>query len=110
MGSDFPVEEVNPLLGIYAAVTRKQIRDEDSKPWFPEQIITLHQALNGFTVDGAYASFMEDQIDSISTHKKADYVVFDSNFIDNFSAKKLLTTKVKATGIDGKAVYGSLAQ
>lgn len=106
MGSDFPIEGVNPLLGIYAAVTRARIGDLGS-PWFPKQIISLHQAIKGYTVDAAYASFLEDRIGSITAGKFADFVVFDQNFLLNFSPESLLTAKVKATVIDGKIRYGS---
>jgi predicted amidohydrolase YtcJ len=96
------------MLGIYAAVTRSRIGEYGSAPWFPDQIITLHQAIKGFTLDAAYASFLEDRIGSISPGKFADFVVFDENFLLEFSPEKLLTTKVKATIIDGRVKYGSL--
>jgi predicted amidohydrolase YtcJ len=108
LGSDFPIEGVNPMLGIFAAVTRSRIGEYGSAPWFPDQIITLHQAIKGFTLDAAYASFLEDRIGSISFGKFADFVVFDQNFVLDFSPENILTAKVKATVIDGRVKYGSL--
>lgn len=108
MGSDFPIEGVNPILGIYAATTRRRINDHRSPSWFPSQIISLHQAIKGFTIDAAYASFLEDSVGSISPGKFADFVVFDRNFLLDSSLETLLSAKVKATVIDGRVRYGSL--
>ena len=108
LGSDFPIEHVNPLLGDYAAVTRRKADDYMSPDWFPDQIISIHQAIKGFTIDAAYSSFLEDRIGSISAGKLADFVVFKENFLDKFAPEKLLSAKVTATVIDGKVRYGSL--
>jgi len=55
-GSDWPVAPATPLEGIYAAVTRRTLDDKNPNGWFPEQKITVAQALTAYTIDGAYAS------------------------------------------------------
>ena len=63
--SDFPVEDYNPLKGIYAAVTRTDEKGDSphgSQGWFPLQKVSLYQAIKGFTIDAAYTAFMENQV------------------------------------------------
>ena len=65
LGSDFPVEGINPLLGFYAAVTRLSVNGESphgADGWYAKEKLTRAQALKGMTYDAAYASFMEDDI------------------------------------------------
>jgi predicted amidohydrolase YtcJ len=107
LGSDFPIEAVNPLLGMYAAVVRAQ--RNSSAVWYPNQRLSRSQALKGFTLDAAYASFSENISGSISIGKRADFVLFDRNFMDeNTSPNVYLESKVVATIIDGRVVFGSL--
>lgn len=103
-GSDFPVEPVNPWLGIYAAVNRQ---DENGKPqggWYPDETISLEQSLNGFTKDAAFASFMERFTGTISSRKYADFIVLDR---DPFAIRpsSLKDVQVLQTWIDGKKVF-----
>jgi predicted amidohydrolase YtcJ len=104
-GSDFPVEEVNPLLGFYAAITRQ---DADGNPpvgWLPDQILTRAETLKAFTLDAAYAAFQEKELGSIEVGKWADFVIFDKNIM-TVSPKEILSTKVVATYLGGKKVFG----
>ncbi|KAJ7188611.1 amidohydrolase family-domain-containing protein [Mycena filopes] len=110
LGSDFPVEGVNPLLGFYAAVTRLAV--DGSSPhgdggWFPAERLTRAQALKGMTLDAAYASFAETELGSLTVGKRADFVVLDRNIME-VEAAEILETKVSATVIDGKVEYGSI--
>jgi len=110
LGSDFPVEGVNPLLGFYAAVSR--LSKDGKSPhgpngWFPEQRLTRSQALKGMTLDAAYASFSETKIGSLTPGKLADFVVFDTDIMTTLMSN-ILQTKVVATVIDGRPVYGNL--
>jgi len=110
LGSDCPVEDVNPLSSFYAAITR--VSPDGKSPhgpggWFPEQRITREEALRGMTIDPAYASFTEGILGSIVPGKRADYVVFSQDIME-IPANEILDTKVLATVMDGKPVYGSL--
>ncbi|KAI6120257.1 amidohydrolase family-domain-containing protein [Pisolithus croceorrhizus] len=110
LGSDFPVEGINPLLGFYAAVTRLSISGKSPhgpQGWYPEQRLTRFQALKGMTLDAAYASFSESAIGSLAVGKKADFVVLDRDIM-TVPESEILGTKVQATVIDGEVVYGGL--
>lgn len=103
-GSDFPVESVNPLLGLYAAVTRQ---DADGNPpggWFPEQRLTLEEALRAFTSGAAYASFDENDAGRIEPGLRADLTVLDHDIVDG-PARALLDTHAKYTIVRGAVVY-----
>ena len=103
-GSDFPVESENPILGLYAAITRQ---DRDGKPeggWIPSQRLTRQQALRLFTLDAAYAAFLEHRIGSLRPGKRADFVVLDRDIM-KVPPAELLETKVLRTVIDGETVY-----
>ncbi|XP_006459408.1 hypothetical protein AGABI2DRAFT_191394 [Agaricus bisporus var. bisporus H97] len=120
LGSDFPVEGVNPLLGFYAAVKRLAV--DGSSPhgpsgWFPNERLTRREALKGMTLDPAYASFQEQDIGSLEIGKKADFVVFDRDFVDcgneeeaSCNGSEILEAKVKTVVIDGRVVRGALPQ
>ncbi|KAJ3869361.1 amidohydrolase family-domain-containing protein [Lentinula novae-zelandiae] len=110
LGSDFPVESVNPLLGFYAAVSRLSV--EGTSPhgdggWYASEALTRAQALKGMTLDAAYASFTEHELGSLTPGKKADFVVLDRNIMQ-VPFKDILKTKVVATVVDGKVAYGAL--
>ena len=104
LGSDFPVESVDPRLGLSAAVTRA---DGDGKPaggWFPGEKLTAYEALRGFTLDAAYAGFAEAEVGSLQAGKRADFVVLAEDLLAvPEAALKALT--VLATYVDGKRVY-----
>jgi len=109
-GSDFPVEDLNPISGFYAAVTRLSPQgDSPHGPggWFPEQRLTRMEALRGMTIDPAYASFTESTLGSLEPGKLADFVVLSQNIM-SIEESKILDTKVIATVIDGKPVYGQI--
>ncbi|KAF5321778.1 hypothetical protein D9619_001389 [Psilocybe cf. subviscida] len=110
LGSDFPVESMNPLSGFYAAITRKSPKGESPHGpggWFPEQILTRQEALRGMTIDAAYASFTESTLGSIEVGKRADFTIL-SRDIMSIPVEDILGTQVHATIIDGKAVYGQI--
>lgn len=127
LGSDFPVEEINPLKGFYAAISRLStdgtsphgadgwwvywLTDKDTTPHvvrarFPTQRLNRVEALRGMTIDPAYASFTEDILGSLVPGKRADYVVLSQDIMTVTSAN-ILQTKVLATSIDGKIVFGA---
>ncbi|KIL60723.1 hypothetical protein M378DRAFT_167825 [Amanita muscaria Koide BX008] len=104
LGTDFPVEGVNPLLTFYAAVTRLSVDGQSPHGqggWFPEQRLSRSQALKGMTLDAAYASFAEHELGSLVPGKKADFVVFDRDIM-KVPVDEILQTKVIATVVDGE--------
>ncbi|KAG8931837.1 hypothetical protein FRC02_002072 [Tulasnella sp. 418] len=110
LGSDFPVEGINPLLGFYAAVTR--LDTEGNSPhgpggWFPEQRLTRIEALRGMTLGPAFASFQEDTLGSLTVGKRADIVILDRDIMQ-VPAWEILKAKVKATIVDGQLAYGKV--
>ncbi|PPQ95932.1 hypothetical protein CVT26_016153 [Gymnopilus dilepis] len=110
LGSDFPVDEINPLKGFYAAVSR--LSTDGTSPhgaggWFPNQRLTRTEALRGMTIDPAYASFTEDVLGSLVPGKRADYVVLSQDLM-TVSVERILETKVLATSIDGEIVFGAI--
>ncbi|CAL1698062.1 unnamed protein product [Somion occarium] len=105
LGSDFPVEGINPLLGFYAAVARLDVKGNSphgSSGWYPSERLTRMQALKGMTLDAAYASFADDDIGSFVNGKKADFVVLDRDILDESAvpAREILEAKVLATVVD----------
>jgi predicted amidohydrolase YtcJ len=101
-GSDFPVEEVAPLLGIYAAVTRQDARGQPAGGWRPEEKLTLEEAVRAFTSEGAYASFSERNRGQIRVGMLADLTVYDRRLSADAS---LLKTKIEMTIVGGEPVY-----
>ena len=101
-GTDYPVEPVTPFRGLYAAITRKS---EDGKhEYFPEQRLTIDQAIHAYTVGSAYAQFEEKEKGKIVPGMLADFVVLDRD-VTAVAPEKILGTKVLRTVVGGKAVY-----
>src|SRR5207248_10557302 len=99
LGSDFPVEDVNPFFGLYSAVTR---RDQNGNPpggWTPEQRLTLAEAIRGFTLDAAYAAFEEGSRGTIVAAKLADVTVVDG---DGYALPQFFKAEVRGTVDDGR--------
>ncbi|KAH9948445.1 amidohydrolase family-domain-containing protein [Amylocystis lapponica] len=112
LGSDFPVENINPLLGFYAAVSRLDVHGESPhgpQGWFASERLTRAQALKGMTLDAAYAAFAENERGSLTAGKKADYVILDTNIMrEDAPFEDILKTQVRATVIDGRVMYGGV--
>ncbi|KAI0277876.1 amidohydrolase 3 [Russula aff. rugulosa BPL654] len=110
LGSDFPVEDINPLQGFYAAVAR--CSPDGTSPhgpggWYPEEALTRTQALRGMTCDAAYAAFAEDTRGRLVPGFVADFVVLDRDIM-RVPLEEVLSTKVLATVVDGQVAYGGL--
>jgi predicted amidohydrolase YtcJ len=103
-GSDWSVGPIDPLAGIYAAVTRRTLDDKNPGGWFPEQKITVEQALKYYTVNNAYAGFHEQKTGKLKAGMLADLAVLSD---DLFSVKpeELQHVKVIRTIINGKEVF-----
>ena len=103
-GSDWTVAPLDPLSGIYAAVTRRTLDGKNPEGWFPEQRISLEEAIKGYTINGAYAEFAEREKGSIEKGKLADLVVIDRNLF-SIPPEEIREAKVKITILDGEIVY-----
>jgi len=103
-GSDCPVELPDVLPGIYAAVTRKDLNGYPENGWMPEQKISVHQALYGFTLGSAYASFNENIKGSIETGKLADMSVLSDDIFE-IEPDKIKDVEVMMTFVNGELVY-----
>lgn len=105
MGSDWPVAPIDPLTGLEAAVVRETLDGLNPDGWFPEQRVTLVQAMHCYTREGAYADFNEQNMGAILPGLLADFVVWDRDFLtDNID--KLLEAKVLCTIVGGVQRYG----
>lgn len=103
-GSDWTVAPLDPLSGIYAAVTRQTLDGRNPGGWIPEQKISLEEAIKGYTLEAAYAEFSEDMKGSIENGKLADLVVLDKNLFD-ISQENIKDAKVLFTIFNGKVIY-----
>jgi len=107
-GSDAPVESFNPFWGIHAAVTRRRT-DGSPQPdgWYPEQRLTVEEAVRGFTLGAAYASYDEQRKGSLTPGKLADLIVLDRD-IFTIEPMAIADTQVLATMIDGRFVLRNI--
>lgn len=104
LGSDFPVESVDPRLGLFAATTRSDANGMPVGGWHPEENLTPFEALRGFTLDAAYAGFAEARVGSLTAGKRADFVVLKQDPLA-IPPAQLRTMDVQATYVDGRPVY-----
>jgi len=106
-GTDWPVEPLDPMRGIFSAITRQHIdTGQPEEGWFAEQRLNLTEALKFYTLESAYASFEEDIKGSLERGKLADIIVLDSNIYD-IPPRELLVTKIKYTIMGGRIVYSN---
>jgi predicted amidohydrolase YtcJ len=101
-GTDYPVEPVTPFRGLYAAVTRKS--EDGKQEFFPEQKLTMEQAISAYTTGSAFAEFEEKEKGKLVPGMLADFVVLDRD-VTAAAAEKVLSTKVLRTVVGGKTVY-----
>jgi predicted amidohydrolase YtcJ len=101
-GSDAPVEPIDPLLGIHAAVTRR--RPGDREPWFPAQRLTLDEALHAYTAGAAYSTGREGEWGTLDVGMRCDATVVDRD-LAKLGEHELLDAKVRATITDGVVRY-----
>ncbi|MDX1569577.1 MAG: amidohydrolase [Xanthomonadales bacterium] len=108
LGSDFPVERPDPLLGLYAAVTRQDLEGWPAGGWYASEGLSREEALAGFTRDAAYAAFAEDEVGSLEPGKRADFVVLGGDLM-TVPASEIPRLPIIATYVDGRAVYENKA-
>jgi predicted amidohydrolase YtcJ len=104
LGSDCPVAPLNPLLGIQAAVLRQNEKGEPRGGWYPEERLTVAEAVRGYTMGPAYAVGLEDVLGSITPGKLADLVVLDQDIFE-IEPAKIASVKPTVTIFDGRVVY-----
>ncbi len=104
-GSDAPVESPNPFLGLYAALTRRRADGSPSaEGWYPEQKITLMEALDAYTTGAAYAANAEDRLGKLAPGYLADLIVLDRDPFDCHPSE-MLSMSPSATMIGGEWVW-----
>jgi predicted amidohydrolase YtcJ len=103
-GSDFPVEQPDPMLGFYAAITRQDVHGQPANGWAPDQRLTREETLASFTAGGAYASHAESFSGTLEAGKLADIVILSQDIM-TIAPTQILATKVWKTIIGGEIVY-----
>ncbi|MBV9626028.1 MAG: amidohydrolase family protein [Acidobacteria bacterium] len=103
-GTDWEVAPLNPMLTIYAAVTRATLDGKNPNGWFPEQKLTVTEAIEAYTMGSAFAEFEEQEKGSISPGKLADMVLLDQD-IFTIDPVKIGDTKILKTFVGGKLVW-----
>jgi predicted amidohydrolase YtcJ len=99
--SEYPI---NPLLGLYAAVIRQTLSGKPEGGWFPDERISIRDAIRAYTYNTAYANFEEEIKGSIEVGKFADLTVLSNNLL-TIPSKEILNTSVVYTIVNGKIVY-----
>jgi len=105
-GTDWSVAPLNPMLGVYAAVTRETLDGKNPKGWFPEQKLTVAETVSAYTMGSAYAEFQDQEKGSITVGKLADMVIL-SDDIFSIPPDKIKDVKVTKTFVGGKLVWDS---
>jgi len=103
-GSDWPVAPLDPIAGIYAAVTRRTLDDKNPGGWYPEQKISVEQALRAYTVNNAWAGFQENKTGKLKTGMLADFTVLSEDLF-TLAPENIRDTKILLTVVNGKEAY-----
>ena len=105
LGTDFPVENINPIYTFYAAVVRKDHKDFPEGGFQIENALLREETIRGMTIWAAYSNFEEKEKGSLERGKFADFVILDKDLM-KVSDKEILSSKVIATYINGEKVFG----
>ncbi len=108
-GSDAPVEYLNPLYGIYAAITRQDREGNPHKGWNPKERVTREEAFKMFTTWGAWVGFEENMKGKIKPGFMADIIVLDTN-LKTSEPKEILSAKTLMTIVGGEEVYNRMTE
>src|SRR5438105_3811957 len=103
-GTDWTVAPLNPMLSIYASVTRRTLDGKNPNGWIPEQKISVEEAVRAYTVGSAYAEFQENEKGTIAPGKLADLVILTQD-IFKIDPKEIEKVKVAMTIMDGRVVF-----
>jgi predicted amidohydrolase YtcJ len=104
LGTDWNVAPLNPMLTLYAAVTRATLDGKNPQGWFPEQKLTVKEAIEAYTMGSAYAEFQENEKGSITPGKLADMVQLSDDVL-NIDPAKIRDVRVLRTWVGGKLTY-----
>lgn len=105
-GTDYSVEPLNPMEGLYASVTRKDRLGEDGEGWYPEQKLSMEDAIKYYTLGSSYAQFMEDRKGMIRPGYLADILITNKDLL-TIPENEIMRTKIDYTIVGGKVVYTS---
>ncbi len=105
LGTDWTVAPLNPMLTLYAAVTRATLDGKNPGGWVPQEKLTIAEALEAYTMGSAYAEYQENEKGSIAAGKLADLVIMDKD-IFQIDPEEIKKAKVTLTMVGGKIVYG----
>jgi hypothetical protein len=103
-GSDWTVAVIDPIIGLYSALTRRTLDDKNPEGWIPAQEITLEEALRAYTYENAYGVFAEESRGMLKPGYLADLVLLDQD-LTRVTPNQLDAVKVNATVVGGKLVY-----
>ncbi len=103
-GSDWTVAPLDPIAGIYAAVTRRTLDDKNPGGWFPDQKISVEQALRCYTVNNAWAGFQENKTGKLKSGMLADFTVLSQDLF-SIAPENIRDVKVLLTVVGGKVAY-----
>ena len=109
LGTDWDVAPLNPMLTVYAAVTRATLDGKNPNGWFPEQKLAVPETVEAYTMGSAYAEFQENEKGSITAGKLADMVLL-SDDIFSIPPEKIRDVKVLKTIVGGKIVWDAAEQ
>ena len=101
LGSDAPVETFDPLVGIHAAVTRQHADGTPTGGWYPDQRLTIEQAIHGYTLGAAYAGYSEHELGSLEVGKLADLTLL-SHDLTQIPPSEILNVQVQRVMVDGE--------
>ena len=109
LGTDWNVAPLNPMLTLYAATTRATLDGKNPKGWFPEQKLTIKEAIEAYTMGSAYAEFQENEKGSITAGKLADMVLLSDDVL-SIDPVKIRDVTVLKTWVGGKLTYDAASQ
>ena len=104
LGTDFPVEKVNPFHTFYSSIERKDLDGFPKNGFQMENALTRTETLKGMTIWGAYFNFEENEKGSLEVGKSADFIILDRNIME-IDADKIPNTQVLKTFVEGELVY-----
>jgi len=104
LGTDWDVAPLDPMQTLYAATTRATLDGKNPNGWFPEQKLTVQEAIEAYTLGSAYAEFQEHEKGSIAPGKLADIVLLSDDIL-KLDPVRIRDVRVVKTWVGGKLVY-----